>query len=401
MLSFRQEVSFVILKNGNVFLDGKIKKCDVRFSQSIIGIGEFADEEYIDAEGKFVFPGFIDIHTHGGGGGDFMDAEEESFEGALRFHAENGTTSVLATSVTAPVADIEKMLAVTRKFMNKKTDRGARVIGAHVEGPYISLKNKGAQHERHLRVPALDPYGFILDSCDVIKTVTVSPELDGAAEMIEKMTAKGIVVSGGHDDGYFEKVKEALDAGMTHCTHIWCAMSGAKMRNGKRTAGLLETALLSDKLTVEVIADNCHISPLMLELIYKLKGSGKMCLVSDCLRGGGMKEDERLYKLGSKNDPDAVDFIVSGGVARLPDNSRLAGSVMPLAQMLKNVVRDAKIPLEEAVKTVTDTPAEIIHEKNIGKIKPGNKADFCIMSKDLVPLMTIIDGKTVYEKGRC
>lgn len=104
---------------------------------------------------------------------------------------------------------------------------------------------------------------------------------------------------------------------------------------------------------------------------------------------------------GSKNDPDAVDFIVSGGVARLPDNSRLAGSVMPLAQMLKNVVRDAKIPLEEAVKTVTDTPAEIIHEKNIGKIKPGNKADFCIMSKDLVPLMTIIDGKTVYEKGRC
>lgn len=166
-------MSFVILKNGNVFLDGKIKKCDVRFSQSITGIGEFADEEYIDAEGKFVFPGFIDIHTHGGGGGDFMDAEEESFERALRFHAENGTTSVLATSVTAPVADIEKMLAVTRKFMNKKTDRGARVIGAHVEGPYISLKNKGAQHERHLRVPALDPYGFILDSCDVIKTVTV------------------------------------------------------------------------------------------------------------------------------------------------------------------------------------------------------------------------------------
>ena len=150
-----------------------------------------------------------------------------------------------------------------------------------------------------------------------------------------------------------------------------------------------------------MIADNFHISPEMLGLIYKLKGSDKMCLVSDCLRGGGMKEDKRLYKLGSKNDPDAVDFIVSGGVARLPDESRLAGSVMPLSGMLKNAVYDAKIPLEEAIKTVTSTPADIIHEKTVGRIKCENKADFCIMSKDLEPLMTIINGKTVYEKGRC
>lgn len=135
----------IIIKNGNVFLDGKIQKCDVSFSQTITGIGEFDGEDYIDAEGKFVFPGFVDIHTHGGGGGDFMGAEEDSFDKALHFHAENGTTSLLATSVTAPVEDLEKMLA----DMMKEELNGARVIGAHVEGPYISLKNKGAQHERH------------------------------------------------------------------------------------------------------------------------------------------------------------------------------------------------------------------------------------------------------------
>lgn len=393
----------MLIKNGNVFLDGHIEKCDVEISETVTAIGDLSgsshENDILDASGLYVFPGFVDIHTHGGGGGDFMDACEESFDRALRFHAKSGTTSVVVTSVTADPSDICRMLALTKKYMDRQDcSNGARVLGAHIEGPYLSLKNKGAQHEKHLRVPAVDSYDFILDAADVIKTVTIAPELDGAVEMTREMVSRGIVVCGGHDDGCYEKVLPVIEAGLKHCTHLWCAMSTVHMRNGRRSAGLCEVGLLSDKLSVEVIADNHHISPEMIRLIYKCKGSDKMCLVSDCLRAGGMPEGKRLYKLGQGSDPDAMDFIVADGVAKLPDGSRFAGSIQPISQMLRNVVFDAGIPLEEAVKMVTSTSADIINEKSIGRIACGNKADFCIMDRNLVPFMTIVNGKIIYRK---
>lgn len=415
----------MVIKNGNVFLDGNIKKCDISFEEKITAIGDTAvsdtagrdnvkeksaerkhsissclEQEILDAEGLYVFPGFIDIHTHGGGGGDFMDATETAFEHALKFHAENGTTSVVATSVTADPADINRMLEMTRAYKNGIfASVGARVIGAHVEGPYLSKKNKGAQHERYLRVPSKDSYEFLLNAADVIKTVTLSPELDGAKEMTEALTEHGMIVCGGHDDGWYERVLQIMQAGMTHCTHLWCAMSTVHMRNGVRSAGLCEAALLKDQLSVEVIADNHHISPEMVELIYKCKGADRMCLVSDSLRAGGMPKGDARYRLGRESDTDAMEFIVADGVAKLPDGSRFAGSIQPVSQMLRNVVSSTAIPLEQAVKMVTSTPAAIIHETEIGSIKLGNKADFCIMDKELQPVMTIVGGRVVYTKS--
>lgn len=399
----------MIVKNGNVFLNESIKKCDIAFNERIKAIGERADQfasditlgrEILDAEGLYVFPGLIDIHTHGGGGGDFMDATKESFEQALRFHAKNGVTSVVATSVTAAPADIDQMLDMVRNYRTGKISSvGARVLGAHVEGPYLSKKNKGAQHERYLRVPSKDSYEFLLKAADVIKTVTLSPELDGAEEMTKKLTEHGIIVCGGHDDGWYERVLQIMQAGMTHCTHLWCAMSTVHMRNGVRSAGLCEAALLKDQLSVEVIADNHHISPEMVELICKCKGADQMCLVSDSLRAGGMPTGEARYRLGRASDADAMEFIVADGVAKLPDGSRFAGSIQPVSQMLRNVVSSTAIPLEQAVKMVTSTPAAIIHEADIGSIKLGNRADFCIMDKELQPVMTIVEGRVVYRKS--
>lgn len=386
----------MIIKNGSVFLEGRIVTCDLQFEEEITEIGKL-DADGLDVQGLYVFPGFIDIHTHGGYGSDFMDAKEEAYENVLAFHAEHGTTSVVATSVTATPEQIESMISFTRQYMKRELSVGARVIGVHVEGPYLSVKNKGAQHESFLRIPARDSYDFILKNADVIKTVTLSPELNGAEKMIRDLIQEGIIVCGGHDDGYYEKALSAIEAGMTHCTHLWCAMSTVHMRNGVRSAGLCEAGLLSDQLTVEVIADNYHISPEMIQLIHKCKGD-KMCIVSDSLRAGGMPEGDQLYTLGMLDDPNAQKFIVSDGVAKLPDKSRFAGSIQSLSQMLRNVVLDAKIPLEEAVKMVTSTPADIIHEEKIGRIRCGNKADFCIMNQNLEVIMTIINGKVVYNK---
>ncbi len=390
----------MVIKNGTVITPRDvIENCDIRVSDGKIAeIGlDLTDAEIIDAKGNYICPGFIDIHTHGGGSGDFMDANDDAFGKALSFHSKNGTTSLLATSVTAPPEQITNMLALVRKY-KKEENPICRIAGAHIEGPYISFKNKGAQHESFLRIPSKDSYDFILENSDVIKTVTIAPELDGAIEMTRELTACGIVVCGGHDDGEKDLILPVIDAGLKHCTHLWCAMSTVAIRDGVRNVGLCELGLIDDRLTVEIIADNHHITPDMVKLIYKCKGADKLCVVSDSLRAGGMPQDGTLYSLGSIYDDNAQKFIVSDGVARLPDGSRFAGSIQPVSQMVRNLIVDAHIPLKDAVMTGTLTPASVIGiDKDFGSIEVGKVADLCIMDKEFKVIRTMISGRTVFE----
>lgn len=388
----------MIIKNGNIITADSVQyNTNIVVEDGIIAdIGQKqASSQTIDASGLFVAPGFVDIHTHGGYGGDFMDVDVESFNKALDFHTEFGTTSILATSVTAPVSQIENMLSVVRKF--KDQDNGkCRILGAHIEGPYLSHKNKGAQHESFLRIPSRDSYDFIIRNADVIKTVTIAPELDGALEMTKTLKKEGITVCGGHDDGERKQIVPVIDAGLSHCTHLWCAMSGVAMRDGVRDIGLFELGLIDDRLSVEIIADNHHITPEMVRLVHRCKAD-KMCIVSDSLRAGGMPPDnDVLYILGSREDENAQKFIASHGVARLPDGSRYAGSIQPLNQMLKNLVFDAKIPLVDAVNSASLNPARVIGvDKEIGSIEVGKRADLCIMDSELNVKAVIINGKLV------
>lgn len=387
----------MLIKSGTVITpNGIYENCDVRIrNNQICEVGErlAEDEDVVDATGYYVCPGFIDIHTHGGGGGDFMDTEEDAFDRALAFHARYGTTSILATSVTAPTEQIVDMLSMVRMYC-RRSDTPCRMIGAHIEGPYISYKNKGAQHERFLRIPSRDSYDFILQNKDVVKTVTIAPELDGAPEMTRRLCDAGIVVCGGHDDGEKATVMPTIEAGLSHCTHLWCAMSTVAMRDGVRSVGLCELGLIDDRLTVEIIADNHHITPDMQKLIYQCKGASGMCIVSDCLRAGGLPADGVLHTLGKKQDKEAQRFIVSDGVARLPDGSRLAGSIQPLSQMIKNMVFDAEIPLWDAVTMASATPAKIIGiQDKLGSIETGKLADLCLMDKNLEVKATMINGR--------
>ena len=386
----------MIIKNGNVITANEIKKCDIKIANGKIaelGFFESCDGDVLDASGCYISPGFVDIHTHGGGGGDFMDATAESFDKALDFHTKNGTTSILATSVTAPVNQILDMLSVSRGYIGRRNNI-CKIQGVHLEGPYISYNTRGAQHEKYLRIPSRDNYSFITKNSDIVRTVTIAPELEGATEMVTELKKNGIIVCGGHDDGEKRTIMPTIEAGLSHCTHLWCAMSTVAMRNMKRSVGLCELGLLDDRLSVEIIADNHHIVPDMTKLIYKCKTSDKMCLVSDCLRAGGMPVDDTLYTLGNKYDELSQKFVVSEGVAMMSDRTHYAGSIQPLSQMVKNLIYTCDIPIVDAIKMASLTPAKIVGlDSEVGSIEIGKSADICILDNKFNVINTIINGK--------
>ncbi len=392
----------MLIKGGTLITPfSKKQNTDIFVKDGIISdIGAIGSgDDIFDATGCYVCPGLVDIHTHGGGGGDYMDGSEEAFDRALKFQSESGVTSILASSVTAPVNQIETMLSISRKYMSR-TDLPCRVLGVHLEGPYISYAKKGAQPAQYLRVPSKDSYDFILRNKDIVKNVTIATELDGAVDMVKELRKNGIVVSCGHDDGRSDTIIACIEAGVTNCTHWYCAMSTASMVDGVRSVGMMETALIDPRLTIELIADNHHIIPELARLAYQNKGALGICLVSDCLRAGGMEAGETLYNLGSCNDPNSQRFRVCDGVARMEDGTHYAGSIQPISRMIKNLVYDARVPLEDAVCAASYTPSRIIGmDDQIGSVEIGKKADFCIMDNELNVVATILNGKTVYAKN--
>ncbi len=397
----------MIIKNGIVLSPFEVlRETDVIIKDGIIVSLGNADIRYeddakiVDASGCYVCPGLVDMHTHGGGGGDFMDATEDSFSRALKFHVSNGTTSLVASSVTAPIDQILDMLKVVRKFKDAK-EPICRILGAHLEGPFLSEERKGAHKSEYLLTPEADGYGFITDNSDVILNVTLSPELPGVIELTKELVRLGIVVSAGHDDSKKSEIMPVIDAGLTNLTHIFCAMSTVAMRDGIRSVGLTEIGLIDDRLSVELIADNHHLPPELVKLAYRCKGPRKACVVSDSLRAGGMPSDGAIYILGATNDINAQRFKVVGDVAILLDESRYAGSIQPISRMVKNLVNDCKIPLLDAICMASYTPAKIIQREDaIGSISPGKLADFCILDSNLNVVKTIISGEIVFNNQK-
>ena len=387
----------MLIKNAKLILKDEIVHTNLLIKDGkIAGIGnELMDEEVLNLEGKYLAPGFVDIHNHGGYGYDYMDNTVEAFENILRFHSDNGVTSAIASTVTAPKETIQKTLEVAREVVAKKGNH-AKLLGVHLEGPYLSFQNKGAHAPAYLRVPAEDDYTYLLENADIIRQITISPELEGSVELTEKLVEQGVVVSMGHDNAILPEFLPVIQAGASNLTHLFCAMSMVVMRNNKRYVGLREYGLIDDNLTAELIADNHHITPELFKMIYKCKGADGICLISDCLRAGGMKQDGKLYSLGQKDDPTSMQFKVADGVAVLADGKTYAGSIQPISQMLRNIVFDGGAPLVEAVKTVSLTPARIVKaDKEIGSIEVGKYADFCVLNEDLFVEQTIIEGKII------
>ena len=332
-----------------------------------------ADDRIIDANQQYVSPGFIDIHIHGGGGHDFMDGTVEAFLGVAETHAKYGTTAMVPTTLTSTNEELMTTFAVYQKAksLNKK---GAQFIGLHLEGPYFSPKQCGAQDPNHLKTPRPDEYNAILEASQDIVRWSIAPELAGAVKLGEKLKSCHILPSIAHTDAIYEEVVKAYEAGYTHVTHLYSAMSTITRRNAYRYAGVVEAAYLIDDMTVEVVADGIHVPPTILRLVYKIKGVERTCLITDALA------------CAASDSKTAFDprVIIEDGVCKLADRSALAGSVATMDRLIRTMVQNAEIPLADAVRMASETPARIMGVLDRkGTLERGKDADIIALDRDL------------------
>lgn len=344
------------------------------------------DYKTIDCGGGYLSPGFIDLHVHGGGGFDFMDGTPEAIIGAAKLHAKYGTTSLLCTGLAS---DNDELMQFFDAFEKARTVKdGANLLGIHLEGPYYAESQRGAQDKRYLRNPSPEHYNAILDRCPWLRMWSMAPELAVTLELGSILSSRGIIAAIGHSDATFDEVLAAIDHGFSHITHLYSCTSMVKRVNCQRVAGIVEAAFYSDNLTVEAIADGIHLPPSLLKLIYKLKGSSRMTLVTDSMRGSGMPNGESI--LGSTSHGQRVQ--IRDGIALLPDGSGFAGSVATAQRLVKNMVELAGVSITEAVAMMTLTPARILSLPLKGRIAAGADADIVILSRDLKVLSTVVMG---------
>jgi N-acetylglucosamine-6-phosphate deacetylase len=353
---------------------------------------EVPDAVTIDAQGKFVSPGFIDLHVHGGGGHDFMDGTEEAFLEIARTHASFGTTSMNPTALTAGKEELLRTLSAYEKVRGKN-DAGATFVGMHLEGPYFAQSQRGAQDARFIRDPDPEEYEEILENHgSSIARWSAAPELPGAIPFGRRLREKNILAAVAHTDAIYEEVLEAYENGYTLATHLYSAMSGVTRRNAYRFAGTVESAFLLD-MDVEIIADGAHLPPALLKLVYKIKGASRTALITDAVRPAGT--DVRESIIGSLTG--GMPVIVEDGVAKLPDRSSFAGSVATMDRLVRNMVRLADVPLIDSVRMASTTPARILGlNDRKGSIAIGKDADIVIFDTDINVSLTMVRGKIVH-----
>lgn len=355
---------------------------------------DVSDAIEIDAEGNYISPGFIDIHVHGGGGHDFMDGSETAFLKAAEIHAQYGTTSMSPTTLTSEKEDLLKTLELYEQA-DKKNVKGAQFLGMHLEGPYFAMSQRGAQDPRYIRDPDPEEYMDVISRSNVIKRWSAAPELKGAIPFARYLKSKGILAALAHTDAIYEEVLEGFENGYTLATHLYSGMSGVSRRNAFRYAGVIESAYIIDEMDVEIIADGIHLPAPLLKLIYKIKGADRIALITDSMRGAGMPEGESV--LGNLHT--GLKVIIEDGVAKLPDRTSFAGSVATADRLVRNMIKMADVPLLDAVKMMSSTPARIMNvQDRKGSLTVGKEADIVIFDEDIKIRKTIIMGKVVYSK---
>ena len=367
------------LKDGSVLIrDGKILEvtnCDL----AVIGA------QLIDVKGMYVLPGGVEIHAHGGGGRDFMECTEDAFRTAVRTHMKYGTTSIFPTLSSSTVPRIEQAAETCTRLMEEKD---SPILGLHLEGHYLNIAMAGGQIPENIKNPDPNEYIPIVENWSCIKRWDAAPELPGAMQFGKYITAKGILASVAHTQAEFEDIRTAYEAGYTHATHFYNAMPGFHKRREYKYEGTVESIYLLDDMTVEVVADGIHVPPTILRLIYKIKGVERTCLITDALACAASDSKEAF-------DPRV---IIEDGVCKLADHSALAGSVATMDRLIRTMVQKAEIPLADAVRMASETPAKImgVFDRK-GSLQKGKDADIIVMDEDLNVRAVWATGKLVPE----
>lgn len=369
-----------ILTNGRIVSDGRILDGYdiVTDGGRIVAVAPLGSVqgEIIDLNGNYIAPGFIDIHCHGGSGAEFIDAVPEAFQTAAAIHAAHGTR-VLYPTVSA--TDFDTMVRVLECFRAVQDDCALEMPGIHLEGPYLALEMCGGQAPEIIRPIDAREYTYILDHYgDLIARWSYAPEKDPANTFAEALQARGIVAATAHSSAEYSDIRRALSAGNRLVTHLYSCTSTVTRHQGFRRLGIIESAFLLDELYAETIADGRHLPPELLKMIVKIKGADRVCMITDALRpgGAGPEQEGKTYT----NCP--VPFVIEDGVAKLLDKSAFAGSIATTDILLKTAV-NAGIALPDAVKMLTETPADVMGLTEKGRIAAGYDAQFTVFDDAL------------------
>lgn len=384
----------LLLKNAKIVLKDRVIEGDILTADGIIR--DIIDkkspvkaetlevENSIDLDGKYVVPGFIDVHIHGSNGADAMDGTVEALKTISSYIATKGTTKFLATTLTSSKEELINVLKIAADLQDKEID-GATIFGVHMEGPYFDIEYKGAQNEKYMK-PATEKE--IKDYLDVkpglVKMMSLSPHTEQSIETVKFLKENGVIVSVGHSAAKFNDVMKAVDAGLSHSTHTFNGMRGINHRE----PGVAGAVLISDKINAEVIFDKIHIHPEIVRLMIKAKGTDKVVCITDAMAATGLPNGD--YKLGE------LDVYVKDGEARLKSNDSLAGSVLTMDKAFKHVI-ELGYPIYEAVK-LTSTNAAIEFGLNAGAIEVGKEADFTVLDDSYNVDMTIVNGNIKYQR---
>lgn len=342
----------------------------------------------VDAAGFLVLPGFIDLHVHGGGGADFMRGTVEAARCVARTHARSGTTGLLATTLTASRSDTDAAITAARELAAQGPGAGeARVLGIHLEGPYICPARRGAQPLAHIRPPDADELmHWVTLSGGTIRQITLAPEMARAEEVIRLARAQNIIVSLGHTDATADDVERAVGWGVTGATHVFNAMRGLHHRE----PGAVGAALAFPEIVCEVIADGVHLNPLVVRLIVRAKGTHGVVLITDAIEGAAMPDG--VYTLGGQ----AV--TVESGTASFADGT-LAGSVLTMNRAFANVRAFAAVSVMEAARMASGNAARRLGRADLGEIAPGRSADLVILHPDTGAVeATFVGGRVAFQR---
>lgn len=370
---------------GRIAYVGDLRKLPRRLEGAGVEVGRQSLEE-IHTEGGYLCPGFIDVHLHGGGGADVMDASPGALSQLARTHARHGTVAFLPTTVTAPYEQLHRVLEAVEETAGAR-EEGAELLGVHLEGPHLNPARAGAQNPEFLTPPSLPEMQALLERFPGrVRWVTVAPELEGARELIQYLREAGVVVSIGHSDATYEQAMVAFQWGISHATHTFNGMNPLH----HRAPGVPGAVLTAPGVSAEIIADGFHIHPGVARLLWQVKGPDRLLLVTDAMRATDLPDGR--YDLGG------LEVDVVGGAARLAGQETLAGSTLTLERAVAWMVEAVGLSLAEAVQLASLNPARrlgVAHR--LGSLEVGKDASLVLLDDALRVRLTLRQGELIYD----